>query len=140
MNLNLAQLIGRVTRDPEIKALPSGTKVANLGIATNSTYKNKDGEKVEEVEYHNVTAFGKLAEIIGQYVKKGQLIYISGKIKTRSWEADGVKKYKTDIVADQMQMGPKSGNTGSGSASTDAEDAATDKEADEEIDPNSIPF
>ena len=107
MYLNKAIIIGNLTRDPEQKALPSGVTVTNFSLATNNTYKDKDGNKQEDVEYHNVVVFGKQAESAGQYLKKGQSALIEGRIQTRSWEADGVKKYRTEVIADRVQFGAK---------------------------------
>lgn len=114
MNLNTATLIGRVVRDPEIKALKSGTNVASFSLATNHIYKNSDGEKVEEVDFHNIVAFGKVVDsVISQYVKKGQLLCVQGRIRTRSWEGeDGKKNYRTEIVLDNLQLGPRAAGTG----------------------------
>lgn len=107
MNLNKALIIGNITRDPEIKALPTGMKVASFGIATNRTYKVNDVKK-EEVEYHNIVAFGKTAETISTYCKKGDSLFIEGRIQTRSWDAqDGTKKYRTEIIVDNFQFGKK---------------------------------
>lgn len=106
MNLNKAFIIGNITRDPELKALPSGMKVASFGIATNRTYKVND-EKKEEVEYHNIVAFGKTAETISTYCKKGDNLFIEGRIQTRSWTADEIKHYRTEIVVDTFQFGQK---------------------------------
>ena len=102
--LNKAVLIGRLGKDPELKYTPSGTAVANFTVATNESYKDKDGKKVENTDWHRVVAWNKLAEICGQYLKKGSLVCIEGKIKTRSYDKDGVKHYITEIVADEMQM------------------------------------
>src|SRR5574343_1313169 len=102
--LNKVMLIGRLGKDPELKYTPSGTAVANFTVATNESYKGKDGKKVENTDWHKVVAWNKLAEICGQYLKKGSLVYIEGKIKTRSYDKDGVKHYITEIVADEMQM------------------------------------
>lgn len=102
--LNKVVLIGRLGKDPELKYTPSGTAVANFTIATNESYKDKDGKKVENTDWHKVVAWNKLAEICGQYLKKGSLVFIEGKIKTRSYDKDGVKHYITEIVADEMQM------------------------------------
>ena len=111
MNLNKAFILGRLTRDPEQRTMPSGRTVSSFGIATNRIWTNRDsGEKQEQVEFHNVVAFGKLAEICNQYLTKGQLILVEGRIQTRSWDGqDGNKRYRTEIVADSMQMGPKAG-------------------------------
>ncbi len=94
--------------------MPSGQKVVTLGVATNRVWKDKAGAKQESVEYHNVVVFGRQAETCGQYLKKGQSVLVEGRIQTRSWAgADGVKKYKTEIVADRVQFGPKgSGSSG----------------------------
>lgn len=152
MNLNKASLIGRVTRDPEVRALPSGTKVVKFGVATNHTYKTGEGEKKETVQFHNCVAFGKLAEIIGDYVKKGQLIYVDGRIEYQEWEKDGVKRTSTEIVVENMQMGPKAGNGGQGGSSGQnrsntgrSGDGFGDEESPEgsggeDINPDDIPF
>jgi single-strand DNA-binding protein len=108
MNLNKAQLIGRVTNDPETKALPSGMSVSKFGLATNHTYKTKEGEKKETTQFHNCIAFGKLADIISQWLKKGQEIYVDGRIEYRSWDKkDGGKGYITEIIIENFQMGVK---------------------------------
>jgi len=106
MYLNKVQLYGNLTRDPEMRALPSGQQVANFSIATNRVYKDKDGQKKEQVEYHNVVAFGRTADVIGQYMKKGRPLYVEGRIQTRSWDKDGQKQYRTEIVAETFQFGP----------------------------------
>ena len=104
-SVNKVILVGNLGRDPEIRYLPSGEPVANITIATSSKYKNKSGEMVEETEWHRVTFFGKLAEIVGQYLKKGRSVYVEGRIKTRKYtDKDGVEKYATDIIANEMQM------------------------------------
>ncbi len=105
MYLNKVFLYGNLTRDPELRALPSGQQVASFALATNRTYKNKDGEKQESVEYHNIVAFGKQADVIGQYLKKGRPVFIEGRIQTRSWEKEGEKKYRTEIVVENFQFG-----------------------------------
>ena len=111
MNLNKAFLIGNLTRDPEVKSLPSGTQVASFGIATNRVWKNQQGEKQEDAQFHNIVMFGKQAEIAGQYLTKGQSILIEGRIQTRNWDAqDGSKKSRTEIVAESFQFGPRKGN------------------------------
>jgi single-strand DNA-binding protein len=104
-SVNKVILVGNLGRDPEVRYLPSGDAVANVTIATSSKYKGKTGEMVEETEWHRVTFFGKLAEIVGQYLKKGRSIYVEGRIKTRKYtDKDGVEKYATDIIANEMQM------------------------------------
>ncbi len=113
-SLNRAQLIGNVTADPEVRALPSGQRVANFSIATNRRYTDSAWVQQDVPEYHNIALFGKLAEIAEQYVKKGNKLYMEGRIQTRSWEdQSGQKKYKTEIVGEQMIMlTPKSGGEG----------------------------
>ena len=151
MYLNKVLLYGNLTRDPELRALPSGQQVASFAIATNRSYKNKDGQKQDSVEYHNVVAFGRQAEVIGQYLKKGRPVYIEGRIQTRSWEdkTSGEKKYRTEIVIENFQFGP-SAMGGAGSAHRDessapAQGKGSDKSGDieypaEEISPDDIPF
>ena len=140
MNLNLAQILGRITKDPEIRKLPNGTTIANFGIATNRTWMEKDGNKKEEVEFHNIVIFGKLAEIVDKYVKKGQLIYVSGRIITRSWESNGVKKWRTEIIADQMQMGPKPATSMPTTSTEKLDDGSPLPEPEGDIDPEDVPF
>ena len=113
MNLNKVFILGNVTRDPEVRALPSGQQVTNFGIATNRFYTSQAGEKKQEAEFHNVVCFGKLADISSRYLNKGSLVLIEGRIKTRNWQnAQGVKQYKTEIIAETMQLGPKGAGTG----------------------------
>ncbi|MFZ5559422.1 MAG: single-stranded DNA-binding protein [Patescibacteria group bacterium] len=109
MNLNKVFLIGRLTRDPESRALPSGQSVSNFGLATNRIWINpENNEKQEQTEFHNIVAFGKLADICNQYLSKGSLVMVEGRIQTRSWQdQNGGTKYRTEIVAERLQMGPK---------------------------------
>jgi len=126
MYINKVQLYGNLTRDPELKALPNGNNVASFGIATNRTYKDKDGNKQEQVEFHNITMFGRQAEVAHQYLKKGKPVYIEGRLQTRSWDDkdSGKKMYRTEIIVDNFQFGPstpsgdgqKSGYSGDSSA------------------------
>lgn len=105
MDLNKVMLIGNVTRDPEIRNTTSGTQVASFSIATNFTWKDQTGGKQSKAEFHNIVAWRKLAEIIGQYIKKGSKIYIEGRLQTRDWTGqDGTKRYTTEVVADNMIM------------------------------------
>ena len=117
MNLNKAFILGNVTRDPEVRALPSGQSVTNFGIATNRFYTDASGQKKQEAEFHNIVCFGKLADISSRYLNKGSLVLIEGRIKTRSWQnAQGLKQYRTEIIADGLQLAPRSmggGATGS---------------------------
>ena len=103
--VNKAILIGRLGKDPEVRYLPDGTMVTNFRIATDETYKDKNGEKVQKTEWHQIVTYRKLAEICGNYLLKGKMVFIEGKIQTRSWEdKDGVKRYSTEIVASDMKM------------------------------------
>lgn len=112
MNLNKVQLIGRVTKDPELKTTKAGLAIASFSIATNHSFKTKDGEKKETTQFHNCTIFGKGAEVLTQYVVKGQEIYVEGRIEYQEWEKkDGGKGYRTQILVDQFQFGPKAKGT-----------------------------
>jgi len=114
MGINKAILVGNLGADPEIRYTPSGMAVANFRIATSETF-NKDGQKETKTEWHRIVAFGKLAEICGEYLNKGKQVYIEGKIQTRKWtDKDGNDKYTTEILANQMQM--LGGRDGGGSA------------------------
>ena len=100
MNLNKVFIIGNLTRDPELNNLPSGTAVASFGVATNRVWKDQKGEKKEDVQFHNIVSFGRQAEVVSQYLKKGSMIFVEGRLQTQSWEGqDGVKKSRTEIVA-----------------------------------------
>jgi single-strand DNA-binding protein len=112
MYLNKVLLYGNLTRDPEVRALPSGSQVTSFGLATNRTFTDKNGAKQEQSEFHNIVAFGRLAEVMGQYLKKGRPVYVEGRLQTRSWEADGQKKYRTEIVVDNFQFGADGGPGG----------------------------
>jgi single-strand DNA-binding protein len=117
MDLNKAMVIGRLTRDPELKTTPSGVSVCQISIATGYSYTNKEtGQKVEQTEFHNVVLWRKLGEIANQYLKKGTQVYIEGRLQTRNWDGkDGTKHYRTEIVADNMIMLQRAG-AGNGSA------------------------
>src|SRR3989344_9051647 len=108
MNLNKAFVLGNVTRDPEVRSMPSGQQVASFGIATNRFYTDNAGQKKQDAEFHNIVAFGKLADVASRYLNKGALVLIEGRIKTRNWQnSQGVKQYRTEIIADALQLGPK---------------------------------
>jgi len=119
MAVNKAILVGNVGKDPEIRYLDGGTALCRLTLATNETYRTKDGERVTQTEWHNIVLWRGLAEIAEKYVKKGAQLYIEGRIKTRSWDdKDGNKRYTTEIVADNLQMlGRKGDDQSSGSGS-----------------------
>lgn len=103
--INKVILVGNVGNDPEVRYMPNGNAVANVSIATSETWKDKDsGEQQERTEWHRVVFFNRLAEIVEQYVKKGSKLYVEGRLQTRSWEQDGIKRYSTEIVASEMQM------------------------------------
>ncbi len=105
MDLNRATIIGRLTRDPEMRTTPNGRSVTTLSVATNRSWTDQAGAKQEKVEYHNCVLWGKLAEIAGQYLAKGRRVYIEGRIETRDWtDQAGVKKYRTEIIAENMIM------------------------------------
>jgi single-strand DNA-binding protein len=150
MYLNKAFLYGNLTRDPELKALPSGQNLVSFSIATNRTYKDKEGQKQEAVEFHNIVAFGRTAEVIAQYMKRGRPIFVEGRIQTRSWEGkeDGKKQYRTEIVVDNFQFGADGGargeSTGDNKGTTQEQSSPSDTESikypDEEINPEDIPF
>ncbi|NCS98948.1 single-stranded DNA-binding protein [Candidatus Parcubacteria bacterium] len=147
MYINKAMIVGNLTRDPEQKTLPSGIAVTTFSLATNRVYKDKEGNKQENVDYHNIVVFGRQAETSGQYLKKGQSCFVEGRMQTRSWEQDGVKKYRTEVVAESVQFGPKSGSM----ADTPKSDAEKPQESpsddgnqieypEDEINPEDIPF
>lgn len=118
MYLNKVFLYGNLTKDPELKALPSGTQVVSFSMATNRVYKDKDGKKQEQADFHNIVAFGRTAEVMAQYLGKGRPVFVEGRIQTRSWEGkDGSKQYRTEIVVDNFQFGASApGGAGSSSA------------------------
>ena len=146
MYLNKAFLYGNLTRDPELKALPSGQQLASFGLATNRTYKDKNGQKQEATEFHNIVAFGRPAEIIAQYMKKGRPLYVEGRIQTRSWDSEGQKKYRTEIVVENFQFGDGGRGGASGAPAGAQAEQASQKDSDEiqypdeEINPEDIPF
>jgi single-strand DNA-binding protein len=152
MFLNKVFVLGNLTADPDVRSLPSGQSVVNFRIATNRVFYDKNKEKQEQVEFHNIVAFGRTAEIIEQYLKKGSLVLIEGRLQTRSWEdkSTGVKRFKTEIVTERMQMGPKrlTGTTFPTPPSSDtnkkpkpvSKEEIPIIEEEEEIDVKDIPF
>mgnify|MGYP001579309906 CR=1 FL=1 len=134
MYFNRAIIIGNLTRDPELRSLPSGIQVGSFSVATNRVWKDKNGAKQESTDYHNVVVFGRQAETTAQYLKKGSSLLVEGRMQTRSWDdASGQKKYRTEIVADRIQFGPRS----SGGAGTSSSVAHTPKAGDEQPAPPS---
>jgi single-strand DNA-binding protein len=113
-SVNKVILIGNLGRDPEVRYMPDGQAIANVSVATTDTWKDKAGEKQERTEWHRVAFFGKLAEIVGEYLKKGNPIYVEGRLQTRKWQdKEGQERYTTEIVADRMQMlGGRGGGAG----------------------------
>lgn len=152
MNINKVLICGNLTRDPELKAIPSGTHVATFGVATNRVYKDAKGMRQEQSDFHNIVVWGKQAENCAQYLKKGQTVFVEGRLQTRSWDKDGQKQYRTEIIADSVQFGPKAGAAGpSSGAPTGAIKGDEDAEPTrapkgeiayptEEINPDDIPF
>ncbi len=147
MNFNKTIIVGRLTRDPEKRALPdSGISVVNIGVATNSYFKDRSGENQERTEFHDIVLFGNLADIAAQYLKKGSLALFEGRLQTRSWDdKEGNKRYKTEIVAERMQFGPRGeGNPdqkkGESNPQSDKGREIPVIDEDDEIDVKDIPF
>jgi single-strand DNA-binding protein len=134
MYLNKAILIGNLTRDPELKAIASGNKVCTFSIATNRTYKDSNGVRQEKTDYHNIVVWGKTAENVATYMKKGSQILVEGRMETRSWDdaATNTKKYRTEIIADTVQFGSK--NIGGGTSGSVTQSSAPVSKKEEEID------
>lgn len=147
MYLNKAMIFGNLTRDPELKALPSGMNVCSFSLATNRVYNDRDGKRQENTDFHNITVFGKQAENCAKYLSKGNSAYVEGRLQTRSWEKDGQKHYRTEIIADRVQFGPKSSGGGAPAESSSSKKDDGDSKApampdypEEEINPEDIPF
>ena len=147
MNLNKAFLIGRLTRDPEIKSTSSGQTICTFGMATNRVWTDSDTKKKQEkVEFHNIVLWGRLAEISSQYLSKGSLILLEGRIQTRSWEDNsGNKRYTTEIVGENIQFGPKGSQSAPQKQKTEdipviEEESEASKSKEDEIDVKDIPF
>lgn len=154
MNLNKVFLIGNITKDIELKSTPSGNTVASFGLATNRTWKGKDGQKQEQATFHNIVAWGKTAEIIKQYCVKGSMIMVEGRIDNRTYDKkDGTKGYVSEVIVENFQFGPKSAGsfTGSSNFNSQPQQPKTNKkemeeedipviEDGEEIDIKDIPF
>jgi len=157
MYLNKAMVFGNLTQDPELKSLPSGVQVANFSIATNRYYNDKEGNRQEQTEFHDIVVFGRQAETSSQYLNKGQQAYVEGRLQTRSWEGqDGNKKYRTEIIAERVQFGPSGSGSGGGQQNNAGQQQSADQSQqsqatqgqqdqsinypDEEINPDDIPF
>lgn len=151
MNFNKALVLGNVTRDPELRTTPSGQNVCSFGVATNRFYKDQSGARQQAAEFHNIVAWGRLAEICHQYLKKGSLVFIEGRIQTRSWQDQnsGQKRYRTEIFAETMQLGPRTVSGAPGGGATEEAGQPPPPEAvetvpypgdEDEIKPEEIPF
>ena len=150
MYINKVLIYGNLTRDPELKSLPSGVQVCSFSLATNRVYKDREGARQEATEFHNVAAFGRPAELIAQYMKKGRALFVEGRMQTRSWEKDGQKQYRTEIIVENFQFGDGGargeGGTLAGGArpETKADAGVPDNGPvdypEEEINPDDIPF
>lgn len=140
MFLNKVMIYGNLTRDPELKSLPSGMQVASMSVATNRTFNDRDGKKQEQVEFHNIVVFGKQAESSAKWLTKGAGVFIEGRLQTRSWDKDGVKMYRTEIIADRVQFGPKSGSSTAAKPATKSTEPDIPEYPEEEINPEDIPF
>jgi single-strand DNA-binding protein len=146
MYLNKVYVLGNLTRDPELKALPNGTKVTQFSLATNRVWKDQAGAKQEQVEYHNIVVFGRQAETSAEYLKKGQQVLIEGRIQTRSWDGtDGKKNYRTEIISESVQFGSKTSGAGASTGAYTAPAASSNgletiSYGDDEVNPDDIPF
>ena len=149
MDLNKVFLIGRLTRDPESKTTTGGQSVTNFGLATSRYFTDKSGAKQNQTDFHNIVLFGRLADVASQYLTKGSLVYIEGRISTRSWQdSQGIKRYRTEIIGQSLQLGPKSAGKVNPPQNDRTREQEQPKEKDipvidegeEEIDVNDIPF
>ncbi len=142
-SVNRAIIIGRLGRDPELKFTPSGQAVANFSVATDETYTGKDGQKVEKTEWHRIVAWGKTAEFCENYLSKGRKVLVVGRLQTRSWEADGVKKQRTEIVATDINFlsaGPGEGGAPAASSAKKSDDPEIQEMPGDDINLDDIPF
>ena len=142
MDLNKVMLIGRITRQPELKTTTTGQNVVSFSIATNRNWKDKDGNKQDRAEFHNLVAWGKLAEICSQYLQKGKKIYVEGRLQTRDWEGqDGVKRYRTEVVMSEMIMLDSAGSgNGANSDEQIVVEPLDDNALNDEVNLEDIPF
>ncbi len=155
MNLNKVFIIGRLTSDPQLRSTPSGQSVASFSLATNRNWVNKQGQKQEEVQFHNIVAWGRQAEIINQFLKKGGLAMVEGRLQTRNWQdKQGQNRSTTEIICERVQLGPRSGGGGDFASHAqqgkgaskdeysqdDAKEALPEIDLEEEIKSEDIPF
>ncbi|OGU17919.1 MAG: single-stranded DNA-binding protein [Geobacteraceae bacterium GWC2_53_11] len=140
-SLNKVMLIGNLGKDPEVRFTASGQAVASFSLATSETYKDKSGEKVEKTEWHNITLWGKLAEIAGEYLSKGKTIYVEGRLQTRKWQdKSGNDRYTTEIVGDKMQMLSAKGERSGGGESSSAQKNSASSYEEPPFQDDDIPF
>ncbi len=142
MNLNKVILIGRLTRDPETKALPSGQSVTSFGMATDRFFTDKSGQKQQQTEFHNIVLFGKLADIASQYLNKGSLVLVEGRLRTRTWQdSAGNQRSRTEIIGERIQLGPRSaGRVAPSEAPQETPPEEIPVIEEDEIDIKDIPF
>jgi len=144
MYLNKAMVFGNLTRDPELRSTPGGQQVCSFSIATNRVFKKADGSKGEQTEFHNIVVWGRQAENCAQYLKKGSTAYVEGRLQTRSWEGEKGKQYRTEIVADTVQFGPRGGGSQGRQEEAPARSGASKEDVieypQEDINPDDIPF
>ena len=145
MNLNKVFLIGRLTRDPESKALPSGQSLTSFGMATDRFFTDKSGQKQQQADFHNIVLFGKLADIAAQYLNKGSLVLIEGRLQTRTWQdSSGNKRSRTEIIAERLQLGPRSAGKMAPAPEPEKEEQTKEDipiiEEEQEVDIKDIPF
>jgi len=152
MNLNKAIVAGRLARDPEKRSTDSGLSVTNFPLATSNYYKDKSGENQEQTEFHDIVFFGRTADVAAQYLKKGALALVEGRIQTRSWEdKEGNKRYRTEIIGERLQLGPRGDTQAPGKESQEKKDSKNEGkentgkdipviDEDDEIDVEDIPF
>lgn len=150
MYVNKAFVFGNLTRDPELRAMPNGMNVCSFSVATNRVFTGRDGKKQEQTDFHNIVVFGRQADTVAQYLKKGSSAFVEGRIQTRSWDGkDGEKKYRTEIVADRVQFGPRSSGGGARRSEEPSESAGEEAPSSggagidypkDDINPDDIPF
>lgn len=150
MNLNKAFILGNLTRDPELRQTPNGQAVCSFGVATNRFYTDSTGQKQKQAEFHNIVAWGRQAEIVNQYLKKGSSVLVEGRLQTRSWQdPQGAKHWKTEIIAERVQLGPRQGGSVGGQTSDERQPQSSEEptpiielpeDGEEVIDPKNIPF
>ncbi len=150
MDLNKVFILGRLTSDPQLRSIPSGTQVATFGVATNRVWNDKSGNRQEQVEYHNIVVWGRQAEVAGQFLKKGSVVLIEGRLQTRSWQdKQGQNRKTTEIISERLQLGPKpfgqkqqqqEESPQAGEEVRAAEEIPTIDVEEKEINPEDLPF